>query len=98
MNLCKDCKYCVILEGGIKNSKCIHPSVSPKRSIAISLVSGEKIEEGGVAYCCSIERSSAKSAVYPCGLDGALFEPISSPNPKSPAGENVCPGKDAERI
>jgi len=80
MNLCKDCKHCVVA-GDPQFSHCLHPQVSPNGAIAISLVTGES-QPGGRAYYCSTERSAPSGSSFPCGTEGRLFEPSSAPERK----------------
>jgi len=69
LKFCKDCKWCVPSAAAFYDApQCSQPTVA-----AVDLVSGVST----MPYCSSMRQGSNSSAVYPCGLEGVLFEPKS---------------------
>ena len=60
MKLCKDCKWCGLLDG--ENTLCFHPEDDP------SMVTGEPVVI--MKYCKNERQSHLK-----CGLDADYWEP-----------------------
>lgn len=66
MKFCINCKYIIPPAADYENAKCGHPKLA-----RYNLVTGKSDP-----FCCSTERGSKTDGeFYPCGTDGALFEP-----------------------